>query len=712
MFQPFPIADFRTGEFTAREAWLAPADAFSTMQNISIENGVLRKRMGTQIFGYFPTRIGTVTLITASGSGTEVSVQLTSHGLSTNDCVIFQDDSTTTEVNNNKYFITKTDADNFTLNNTDQANFTHGGNDGTVDQLKSLTFVASIAVSGVTQTDRPTVTTDSAHGLSTGDTVLISGDFGNSILGMDSLNNIISTISVLTTTKFQLDEIDATDFDAHTSGGDVAKINTSNSNGIVGLGELFQDDVENKLIAINHKRVAKYNTSKKNFEAIHSADIFTGTNNNPFQMVNAFGYLWMTNFKDEVYQYDNSTLSQSVFDIDGDGGASPTYGSHNDLSYCKFIFPFANRLMILYTVENGTAYPQRVRWSRLAFGAGDTSQWDDTASDTNAGSLDADTNEEIIAFGYLRDAVIVIFERSIWALRKTGSFDLPVRWEKISEAPGVFGSNFGASSQDNFLWCFGAGGTIATDGVQTKRIDDVIPDFEASIRQEDLERIFLSKVIENHQTWLSYGGTSNSQNSNVKVLDYENGTFSDYDLGYNVMGEFNSENLSPVTWSECIGQEWQWENIHQRWKDFASRPGKPRNLIGDESGMVFIINDGYSDCGRKIDVELITSRFNPFKDEGKAARFGYVDFLVTENQSTTMTVEFFTDFDSVPHTTETVSFASDEGVNTREKIYVRVYVDAIGNTHRMRITHSGASELFEIHAIIPYFAPTGRLLNL
>ena len=67
-------------------------------------------------------------------SGSEVSIEITGHGLSTGDEVTFVGVGATVELNGNSYIITKVDGDNFTLDGTDGDDFTAwttGGTAGT-----------------------------------------------------------------------------------------------------------------------------------------------------------------------------------------------------------------------------------------------------------------------------------------------------------------------------------------------------------------------------------------------------------------------------------------------------------------------------------------------------------------------------------------------------------------------------------------------------
>jgi hypothetical protein len=69
------------------------------------------------------TSVGDIEGITLSGTD-PVSIQITAHGLTTGREIIPSSVGGTTEINDNIYKITKTDADNFTLQGTDSSNFT------------------------------------------------------------------------------------------------------------------------------------------------------------------------------------------------------------------------------------------------------------------------------------------------------------------------------------------------------------------------------------------------------------------------------------------------------------------------------------------------------------------------------------------------------------------------------------------------------------
>lgn len=84
-----------------------------------------------------------------------------------------------------------------------------------------------VAISGATAADPVVITTSSAHGLTTGDRVIIT-----KVLGMTQLNSPSRNpyqVNVLTTTTFELqdikgNDIDGSSFTAYTSGGQVNKV--------------------------------------------------------------------------------------------------------------------------------------------------------------------------------------------------------------------------------------------------------------------------------------------------------------------------------------------------------------------------------------------------------------------------------------------------------------------------------------------------------
>lgn len=713
-FQSFPIADFKNGLFSARDIWLAPGDAFAKLENASIDRGIVKKRPGYKTMGYFPERLGNI--VSLDDTVSPVSVELTGHGLATNDVVILQSMAGWTDGNNLKYVITKTDNNNFTLNGTTGTSAYSSA--GTVDQLISLTYSAPIAAAGISKpsVDNPgsdtlvVITTSSAHGLSTGDKVLISGDFQNPIVGMGQINNTVTTIQVNTTTTFSLDNVNTVNYDAHTSGGDIFLVNSTANNKIMGIHELFKDEADNVLIVNSEDRTAKYSESLSNLVAVSTSDDWTGSNTQLFQMANGFDRLWMTNFKDGVKTTDGSTITTVTFDTLGNTG--------NDVNRAKFVFPFDNRMCLLNTVESSTLYPQRLRWSRINYGTGDSTEWDSSASsdDTTAGSLDAATDEEIVSFALVGDDVVVFFERSIWAIKKTGSFDLPFRWKKLAEAPDVFSSPFSTSQHGGVSWALSRHGLLATDGIQTIEVDAVIPRWYEAIDDENFRLAYGSKLFKYDQNWTTYADNGNdaTRNDSTKVYNYKDKTFADYKFGYNCMGEYTIASKASTLWSTLETMTWgEVESSYSSWGEFYAGKGAVDNVFGDDTGRIFRVDGGPNDDGAIIPVTIESSRLNPFKDKGLAAQLGWVDILFTRNDATSVEISFSVDFDNSPINTQKIDLSPDglfvDNNGPMDKVWKRVYVNLVGNTHQIKMVCDQQSSNFELHAMVPFFKPQGRV---
>lgn len=437
-YQAFPIADYATGLFTAKEAWLAPKDAYQEMTNAAVKRGKIQKRPGSSLVAYAVAR-----QFTLAGASTDfedssdaVEVGETGHGLTTGQYVVFQGVTGTgaSGLNDKRFFITKVDDDNFTLDDVTYSGLGLDGTtqDGTVDLVKSLTKAAKIDSSGVTQARPAVVTTASAHGLSTGNTVQIVEEEGSAIVGMREIVNVTSTVTVLSTTEFELDAVDSTDFNAHTSGGTVALVDVD-ADPVTGLFEYAASDGTKLLLVATTTRLGKFTGDKANVEALSTSDQFGGTATDYFQ----FGV-----FGDDVL-FTNNT--DAPWEWTGSGAPSAHSFGSTGLTLSRIILPYKQRWIALNNTEGGTKFPQRVRWTSLITAPGKPS-----ATNWNDGSaLDASTQDEIVGAAFLKDTLIVYFSNSVWALKDTGSADIPFRWEKIDDLSTLVDAQFSVIGHEN-----------------------------------------------------------------------------------------------------------------------------------------------------------------------------------------------------------------------------------------------------------------------
>lgn len=74
----------------------------------------------------------------------------------------------------------------------------------TFDAGLALQFGASLQITGITKASAAVVTTDSAHGLASGDVVVMQGLNQSSTTGMQQINNVPFTVTVLSGTTFSI----------------------------------------------------------------------------------------------------------------------------------------------------------------------------------------------------------------------------------------------------------------------------------------------------------------------------------------------------------------------------------------------------------------------------------------------------------------------------------------------------------------------------
>lgn len=124
-------------------------------------------------------------------------------------------------------------------------------------------------------------------------------------------------------------------------------------------------------------------------------------------------------------------------------------------------------------------------------------------------------------------------------------------------------------------------------------------------------------------------------------------------------------------------------------------------------------------------MNVVTKNFNPYMEEGQLARLGYVDFLVSASFHTSnLRIQFYVNDQLSPlyntfYQETTLNIQSPVYPFTSQtKVWKRVYVGAVGQSHTMRIyqniqdfTDITLDQPIRIHAIVPYFKSSGRLFQ-
>ena len=691
-FQPYPIYNMRTGRVTAQDPWLLPQDAFETLNNCHLKDGVLEKRLGYSLFGQVlhadtttknPTlktnpvmgifnwysgsteeltvmdqdRIGKYitsakTGLTISGvvqNGGDITLTTTTtHGLAVADMVTI---AGTTDYNDT-FDVTAVHAGNKTFDVTDTYT---SSQTGTANQ-EVFNDLTTLKIRFTYYDNTTTLNKVQVHALILGDTLT------------GAISGATATVIGIT-------------IDTGTWAG-------TNVNGVIHLSDL--DTGSDQAGAFQAEDITDGVNIVGHVWGDSSDEEFTGDNTNFYWVENWKETAYFTNNNDQPQKYDGSFLSRLHIDLGTEGGVE------NDVTRVLLIFSIKSRLVIFNVDELGATHRQRARWCDI----NDPDTW------VEANYVDAPTDEWIVAADFLGDDLVVFFDRSTWKFTYTGDSDLPFRWDKIESVEGCYATMSLVSFSDEII-AVGPTQLVATDGRQSYTIAKKIPDLILEWIPESVPFSYGLVLDEQRQAWISYASVDSTAHADgnryadkVVVLNYDDESYATYDLPAHSMGYSSLE--SDVTWNDVTDA---WEDIDWAWNDKSLQAGYPTSLIGSTGGIVYKVNNTGADAGSDIEFSAVTGRWNPYTLD--QALLGWVDFLVDTDAGESFSVEFYLNSESQSYQTSTID-GTDTG-SSRSKVWKRAECGAVGDFHRLNITNTASGNTPRIHAIVPYFKPAGSL---
>lgn len=350
--------------------------------------------------------------------------------------------------------------------------------------------------------------------------------------------------------------------------------------------------------------------------------VFTweGTNSDFFWTTNYYQVLWATN---------NIPGLHAAVDADapGEGDGVRWFNSINSrwsnfnpilsiapgpintyLLGALIIVAYKDRLLMLNTVEGtvlpGTRFPQRARWSQngtpfyvnAPVGVGtDAAAW---RSDVNGkgGFIDAPTSEQIVSAEFLKDTLIVYFERSTWQLVYTNNELLPFIWQKINTELGCE-STFSIVPFDSGVFAVGNFGIISTDSTQVQRIDQKIPDtvFQIQNIRDGVKRVYGVRDYNAQLVYWTFPVVADDDNQAVTydltypnqllLFNYLDGSWAQFDDSFTCFGYWSK--VTDTTWATL---QRSWESTSFAWNSQVTRAKYPDVVAGNQRGFVFVIS--------------------------------------------------------------------------------------------------------------------------
>lgn len=440
----------------------------------------------------------------------------------------------------------------------------------------------------------------------------------------------------------------------------------SNGTRVLGLFRYIKNNGDKSNLAFDTTRAYLYNETTHVYDQLDTSNIMNsgeydyvwGTN---WQSSNIQNRLYFTNGKswngqvapnalDGIRYFDELDTNITTLFTPSTGGGNTLYGG-------KLLFTLGQRLIVLYTYENDgvttTSNPQRARWCAKQ----DPANWNDVVAG-GGDFADAATGDQIISAQALQNQIIVFFTNSVWSLLPTSDPNKAFRWVRLNSFRACDGK-MASVAYDRYVVCLGVRGITATDGTETRRIDNRIQGFTSSeINVEEFKKVFCYRSFETSRWWTLYAGIEAVENNSALIYDDESKAFTTYSIGLNCLGygnapldysldEFSVANALDYSLNEMGDdtlQDWYWAKN----QDIL--------LAGSTTGKIYQLEIGANDDGASYDAELITAAWNPFQQESKEAQMSYIDLYVDTDKYTTGTIFFYKNDEDSPYSSQKINF--------------------------------------------------------
>lgn len=272
-------------------------------------------------------------------------------------------------------------------------------------------------------------------------------------------------------------------------------------------------------------------------------------------------------------------------------------GAGNYVQTAKIILQFKRRLVLLNTIERDAANANNINYvNRCRFSQNGSpisaSAWleSNQLGYTGGGYIDPATEEEIISAEFIKDRLIVYFERSTWELAYTGNEVEPFVWQKINTELGCE-SPFSTVPFDKVILTIGTNGITACSGANVQRVDEKIPDYVFQFANE-AEGVLRVHGIRDYKTemvyWTYPAGNMDALSpypNTILAYNYKNGSWSENDDCITCWGNF--EQMDDKTWADMTIP---WEECQFTWNSYIVAAKERLVIAGNQQGFISIIN--------------------------------------------------------------------------------------------------------------------------
>lgn len=462
-------------------------------------------------------------------------------------------------------------------------------------------------------------------------------------------------------------------------------------------------------------------------------NLFTGSISNFFSLTNYQYKAFFCNGVDPIFYYDGTTIQYlntnlSVKPVTSGGGVP----SALDITTTLHVFVNRNRLLLISPTVTGIPQVNAIFWSQ------DLNPLDFTNDEQEY----ADTSQSIRAIGYINSDLIVRFANSERVFRFTGDAFAPFRFDSTNNI-WACDAPYSSINYDSWFSSVGRPALVGSDGVNVKRVDEVIPDFTDPSRipdqlpvpfmsQTSIQQCYGERFDDIKEGWLCYNSQPEDESEvtasdNVLAFNYLDSTYAVYTFPFSCLGFGRIINVP--TWDTTFTK---WSDASDTWDSYQAQANGLVDLAGDQFDNIYELNSGntYGDGVTPILMSVISKNFNPYIEDGQMARLGYVDLFVSANIETTLRVQFYVNdqlyIDSTGNPAgfyqETIlTFAPTDSMspNTdQKKVWKRIYVGAVAKEHTIRFYQNALDfdaetldQPIYIHSMVLWMKPAGIIFN-
>ncbi|MFQ5685095.1 MAG: hypothetical protein ACE5GV_00395 [Candidatus Scalindua sp.] len=347
----------------------------------------------------------------------------------------------------------------------------------------------------------------------------------------------------------------------------------------------------------------------------NTATTWNGNDSQFFWTINYRGtlaseqFFWTTNFNqstgggDPIRYYDPNAAPADWITF------RPTIRTGVQLEQARILIPFRNRLVALNTWEGSslaasTQFAQRCRFSQNGDPTDTTNGWLETTVG-RGGFIDAPTSEEIISAQFVKDRLIVFFERSTWELVYAGNAALPFIWQKINTELGAE-STFSEVPFDDGVISVGDVGIHIANSSGVQRIDAKIPDEVGRIinANNGTERVYGIRDFDKEVIYWTFPQFQGDKTFPNKVLlyNYRNNTFAIYNDRFTCYGYF--QKTTGYTWDTLPYDTWsEWT---APWNSGITQSFHRQIIAGNQQGFTQVFDDSLGN-GATLSLTSITT---------------------------------------------------------------------------------------------------------